>query len=69
MTNEKKAVINETLCDHSPFCAAKKVCEFGAITQKTQGLFNAEVPEIDRDTCVGCGKCVDYCPHGAIQMK
>jgi len=69
LAKKKKAVINEKLCDHSPFCAAKRVCGLGAITQKTKWLFKADVPLIDRDKCVGCGKCVDYCPHRAIKMK
>lgn len=24
--------------------------------------------EIDQEKCIGCSKCVMYCPHGAINM-
>lgn len=64
----KKAVMTVNKCDHSPFCASKRVCPVKAITQKTS-LFGAEVPVIDAEKCIGCGKCVNVCPHGAIKMK
>lgn len=64
----KKAVISNDKCDHSPFCASKRICPVQAITQKTS-LFRAEVPVINADACIGCGKCVRVCPHKAIQMK
>lgn len=64
----KKAVMTHEKCDHSPFCAAKRVCPVKAITQKAS-MFSAEVPVINADTCIGCGKCVQVCPHGAIRMK
>lgn len=63
----KKAVMITGRCDHSPFCASKRVCPVNAITQKTS-LFSAEIPVIDKDKCIGCGKCVQVCPHGAIRM-
>lgn len=64
----KKAVMINEKCDHSPFCAAKRVCPVKAITQKAS-MFSAEVPVISAETCIGCGKCVQVCPHGAIRMK
>ena len=69
MAKKKKAVINKKLCDHSPFCPAKRACVIGAITQQKSWFFKAEVPEIDQGKCVGCGRCVDFCPHRAIKMK
>ena len=29
---------------------------------------NAGVPVIDRDLCIACGSCVDYCPGGAVKI-
>lgn len=69
MNSKKKAVINREKCDHSPMCPAKKACHIGAITQKTKWFFKAEIPEIDQDRCVGCGRCVNFCPQRAIKMK
>ena len=69
MKTNKKAVLNKSQCDHSPLCPAKRVCGLGAITQKTKWLIIADYPEINQDKCVGCGRCVDFCPHRAIKMK
>lgn len=64
----KKAVLTRSKCDHSPFCPVKRVCPVQAITQK-KGFLKADYPEIDPAKCVGCGKCVSVCPHGAVVMK
>lgn len=65
----KKATINKNKCDQSPFCPAKRICPVGAITQKKVSFFRGETPIVDHDKCIGCGKCVQVCPHGAIKMK
>jgi NAD-dependent dihydropyrimidine dehydrogenase PreA subunit len=26
-------------------------------------------PTIDREKCMGCGKCVDYCKHGVYEFE
>jgi Fe-S-cluster-containing hydrogenase component 2 len=64
----KKAVLNQAKCDRSPFCGAKRVCPVGAINFVKEGMFNGKI-EIDLGKCIGCGKCVNYCPHSAISMK
>lgn len=64
----KKAIINESRCDKSPFCGAKAACPVGAIRFIREGLFSGKI-EIDKEKCIGCSKCVAYCPHNAISMK
>ena len=63
----KKAVIDSNKCDRSPFCPVKRVCPVKAITQKRRFL-RAETPVIDRNACIGCGKCVSVCPHHAVRL-
>lgn len=64
----KKAVLSKTKCDKSPFCGAKRVCPTNAISFVKDGLFSGNI-EIDHEKCIGCGKCVNACPHSAINMK
>lgn len=64
----KKAVLNERSCDKSPFCGAKRACPTGAIQFEKEGLFSGKI-KIDHEKCIGCSKCVAYCPHNAISMK
>jgi Fe-S-cluster-containing hydrogenase component 2 len=69
----KKANVEKSMCDGSPFCPAKRVCPQKAITQKSSGgilskLFGGGTAEVTRSLCTGCGKCVQYCPHHAISM-
>ena len=28
-----------------------------------------ETLEVEEDKRIGCGKCVQYCPHNAVRMK
>jgi len=63
----KKAQLNNS-CDKSPFCPAKRVCPAGAIRFEKKGLFFGKII-IDQEKCIGCSKCVSYCPHNAIIMK
>lgn len=64
----KKAVINKSKCDKSPFCPVKRFCPVKAVSQNVKGFFGADTPEVDHDLCIGCGKCVNYCPMGAVKM-
>lgn len=50
-------------CPQNHPCPSVRVCPVGALTQKGFGA-----PEIDQEKCILCGKCVRYCPMGAIQL-
>ncbi|BEP29659.1 4Fe-4S dicluster domain-containing protein [Helicovermis profundi] len=65
----KKAIIDSNICDRFIFCPVKRACPVKAITQQKVSFFKANVPVIDADACIGCGKCIPVCPHGAVKMK
>lgn len=65
---KKVANINVGLCDRSPFCPVKRVCPVDAVTQEGS-FFNSKAPVVDEKKCIGCEKCLAYCPHGAVSMK
>lgn len=64
----KTAVVNGSLCDQSPFCPVKRVCPVQAVTQDVKFLIKADTPVINKDLCIGCGKCVQVCPMKAVKM-
>lgn len=63
----KIAVINENACDRSPFCPVKRVCPVKAVSQEVR-FFKAGAPVINKDLCIGCGKCIQVCPMKAVKM-
>jgi len=60
-----KLTINARRCPQNHRCPAISVCPKQAITQKS--IFS--LPAVDEEKCIACGKCVRYCPMGAIEMK
>lgn len=63
----KKVKLVKDRCDSSPFCAAKRACPVGAIEFKKTGMLTGNI-EINEEKCIGCGKCVAVCPHGALEL-
>jgi len=59
-----KLVISANRCPQNHRCPAIHVCPTKAISQK--GFFS--LPQVDDEKCVVCGKCVRYCPMGAISV-
>lgn len=55
-------VIKERCPQNHP-CPAVHVCPVNALSQVGQ-----RAPEVDQEKCIDCGKCVRYCPTGALQL-
>lgn len=49
-------------CPQNHKCPAIKVCPVDALTQEGN-----KAPVVDKDKCIECYKCTDYCPMGALQ--
>ncbi|HEX3032490.1 MAG TPA: 4Fe-4S binding protein [Bacillota bacterium] len=62
MSSQKRAVVDPEKCRQEADCQAAKVCTAKAITSE-----EGEYVYVT-NLCVGCGKCVDSCPHCAIKM-
>ena len=63
----KKAFVNQSRCDGLPTCIVKFICPAKAVSQK-MGFLGGKA-SVDAEKCVGCGKCVSACPHGALSMR
>ena len=51
-------------CPQNHRCPALRVCPVGALSQNGVGA-----PVIDEAKCTSCGKCVRFCPMGALQRE
>ncbi|MDZ4655431.1 MAG: 4Fe-4S binding protein [Coriobacteriia bacterium] len=61
--------IDNTSCDRSPGCPARRVCPRGAISLIPGGRYpGANGYTVDEDRCTGCGICARVCAGGAIQL-
>lgn len=57
-----KMIVDANRCPQNHRCPAISVCPKQAITQKS--MFS--LPVVEDEKCIVCGKCVRYCPMGAI---
>ncbi len=53
----------EKYCPQNHSCPAIRVCPVDAIKQS-----GYDAPVIDKEKCIECGKCVMFCPMGALQQ-
>ena len=61
---EKKLSVIQERCPQNHACPAVKVCPVGALSQKE---FFA--PVVDREKCIKCGKCSNFCPKKALVLQ
>jgi len=56
--------VNKELCPQNHPCPAIRVCPVGALTQT-----GFKAPTVDEFKCIDCGKCVRFCPMGALILQ
>ncbi|GAB4263715.1 MAG: hypothetical protein Kow00122_19600 [Thermoleophilia bacterium] len=61
----KVAQVDFAVCQACATCAARKACRTKAIVK----MGRDEQAVVKPSDCMGCGDCVDACPHGAVSMK
>lgn len=60
---DKRLRVNPRRCPQNHPCPAVRVCPTNALKQQGYGL-----QTVDMAACIVCGKCVRYCPMGAISV-
>lgn len=56
--------VNRNRCPENHPCPSVRVCPVDALKQ-----VRYSAPTADMDKCIKCGKCVRYCPMGAISLS
>lgn len=56
--------VNKSKCSQNHPCPAVKICPGRALNQEK---FNA--PWVDKEKCIKCGICSNFCPMGALELK
>ena len=60
----KTLTVSLARCPQNHPCPAIRVCPTSALSQRGYGL-----PQVDMEKCIRCGKCVRYCPMGALELR
>lgn len=63
-TKDKVLVVKKMRCPQNHSCPSIKVCPADALSQK-----GYSAPTVDMTKCIKCGKCVKYCPMGALALE
>jgi len=60
----KILIVHQERCPQNHPCPSVHVCPVGALTQT-----GVQAPTVDPEACVRCGKCVRFCPMGALRLE
>lgn len=61
---ERVLKIVEERCPKNHKCPSVRICPVGALSQEG---FNA--PVVDKEKCIKCGKCSNFCPKNALILE
>jgi ferredoxin len=61
---DKTLTVLKNRCPQNHACPSVRICKAGALWQK-----GYKAPEVNMEKCIRCGKCVKYCPMGALALK
>lgn len=64
MNIDKVLVVDKNRCPQNHPCPSVRVCPVGALSQK-----GISAPNVNQDTCIKCGKCVNFCPMQALLFQ
>ena len=56
--------IIKSKCPQNHPCPSVKVCSVGALKQN-----GYDAPVVNKEKCIECEECVNYCPMGAVQKE
>ncbi|MHB1152490.1 MAG: 4Fe-4S binding protein [Eubacteriales bacterium] len=59
-----KLVVKTNKCPQNHPCPSVRVCPTDALSQK-----GYSAPVVDLEKCIKCGKCVKFCPKGALVLE
>ncbi len=62
--SNKNLVVKLNRCPQNHPCPSVRVCPVGALNQK-----GFDAPTVDKDKCIKCGKCVNFCPRRALILE
>lgn len=60
----KELYVATERCPQNHRCPSLRVCPVNALSQN--GYL---APKVDKEKCIKCGKCVKFCPMGALNLK
>jgi Fe-S-cluster-containing hydrogenase component 2 len=55
--------VNKNRCPQNHPCPSIRVCPVDALKQK-----GYSAPDVVKEKCITCGKCVNFCPMGALSI-
>lgn len=61
---EMNLVVKVNRCPQNHPCPSIRVCPVDALKQE-----GYKAPVVDMNKCIKCGKCVKFCPMGAIAFE